>query len=75
MEFINLALILIGFVALAIYLKKPNFKKIYDFIRMLDADNYPNAYFEFKEFKLLLRTLNGLIYKNGRSEPWAKIFE
>ena len=46
-----------------IYLKKPNFKKIYDFIRMLDADNYPNAYFEFKEFKLLLN--NAKEYKNS----------
>jgi len=46
-----------------INIKKPNFKKIYDFIRMLDADNYPNAYLKFKEFKLLLNKAKK--YKNS----------
>ncbi len=42
---------------------KPNLTKIYDFIRMLDGDNYPNAYLEFKKFKLLLN--NAKKYKNS----------
>ena len=47
-------------------IEKPNLKKLYNFIRMLDADGYPNAFISFKEFKILLKqtrinknTLNG----------------
>ena len=45
------------------YISNPNLKKIYDFIRMLDADDYPNAFINFKEFKLLLNEAK--TYKNG----------
>lgn len=47
-------------------IEKPNLKKLYDFIRMLDADGYPKAFISFKGFKILLKqtkinknTLNG----------------
>tara|TARA_A100001015_G_scaffold305950_1_gene399448 strand:+ start:1639 stop:2301 length:663 start_codon:yes stop_codon:yes gene_type:complete len=33
-------------------LKSINIKKIYNFIRMLDAPGYPNAFLEFKNFKI-----------------------
>ena len=47
-------------------IEKPNLKKLYDFIRMLDADGYSKAFISFKTFKILLKqtkinknTLNG----------------
>ena len=43
-------------------INNPNLKKLYDFIRMLDANGYPNAFIEFKEFKLLLNQAK--LYKN-----------
>ena len=46
-----------------IKLEKPNLNKIYDFIRMLDAKGYPNAYLEFKRYKILLN--NAKKYKNS----------
>jgi hypothetical protein len=33
-------------------LKHPDLIKIYDFIRMLDADGYPKAFLEFKKYKI-----------------------
>lgn len=33
-------------------LKNPNMIKIYDFIRMLDADGYPKAFLDFKNYKI-----------------------
>jgi len=44
-------------------IKKPNFKKLYNFIRMLDADGYPKAFIGFKEFKILLEQIK--INKKG----------
>ena len=38
-------------------IKKPNFKKLYNFIRMLDADGYPKAFISFKGFKILLEQI------------------
>lgn len=46
-----------------IYLEKPSLNKIYDFIRMLDAEDYPKAYLEFKKYKLLLS--HAKKYKNS----------
>ena len=43
-------------------LKNPNFKRIFDFIRMLDADGYPKSYLNYKNFKILLN--DAKIYKN-----------
>jgi methionyl-tRNA formyltransferase len=36
-------------------IKNPNLKDIYNFIRMLDADGYPNAFINFNGFKILLK--------------------
>ena len=43
-------------------IRKPNLKKLYNFIRMLDADGYPKAFISFKGFKILLKQTK--IYKN-----------
>ncbi|MCR8687279.1 methionyl-tRNA formyltransferase [Campylobacter sp. 1569] len=36
-------------------LKNPNLVKIYDFIRMLDAKDYPKAFLEFKNIKMVFQ--------------------
>ena len=43
-------------------LKTPNLKKIFNFIRMLDAPGYPKAYVDLKKYKILLE--NAKITKN-----------
>ncbi len=39
--------------------------KIYDFIRMLDDDNYPRAFLNFENFKLLFK--NAILSKDNKS--------
>ena len=43
-------------------LKTPDLKKIFNFIRMLDAPDYPKAYIDLKKYKILLE--NAKIRKN-----------
>ena len=35
--------------------KIKNFQYLYNFIRMLDSDEYPRAYIEFKKFKIFFK--------------------
>lgn len=52
----------------------PNYSinKIYDYIRMLDAEGYPNAYIKFGKYKLLFKNA-GLI--NGKISADVEIVE
>ena len=36
-------------------IEEANLKKIYDFIRMLDAPSYPRAFLEFKDLKIIFK--------------------
>ena len=38
-------------------IKKPNISKIFNFIRMLDAPDYPKAYIDLKKYKILLENV------------------
>ena len=49
-----------------------NIKKMYDFIRMLDAPGYPNAFIKLKGF---IFTFNDIIKKNNKIEAKVKIIK
>ncbi len=49
-------------------LKNLTQNKVYDFIRMLDAPDYPNAYITLDKFKILFRKISMLKNKELRGE-------
>ena len=51
-------------------LKTLSFNKFYDFLRMLDAPGYPNAFIKLKDFKF---TFNDIRKKNNVIEAKARI--
>lgn len=53
-------------------LKSTNIKKIYNFVRMLDAPGYPNAFLEFKNFKI---EIYGAKLRNKYLNAKIKIFK
>ena len=53
-------------------LKNINLKKIYNFIRMLDAPGYPNAFLRFKKFKI---EIYGAKLKSKHLNAKIKIFK
>ena len=52
-------------------LSKNNLKGIYDFIRMLDANNYPKAFVNFKKYKVLFQ--DAKLLKNNELKGVFKI--
>ncbi len=49
-----------------------NTKKLYDFLRMLDAPDYPNAFLEFKKFKFVF---NDVKFNSKKIKAKVQIFK
>ena len=49
-----------------------NTKKLYDFLRMLDAPDYPNAFIEFKKFKFVF---NDVKFNSKKIKAKVQIFK
>ncbi|ECK2795076.1 methionyl-tRNA formyltransferase, partial [Campylobacter lari] len=52
--------------------KKINLTKLYDFIRMLDAKDYPSAFLELKNIKIHFKDAK---FKNNKIQAKVEIYE